>query len=47
VEENHESLFQEEGFIVIQAVVDDVFEKALGFRVSSQHGDGYGTIKEE
>jgi hypothetical protein len=47
VEENHKSLLQEEGFIVIQAVVDDVFEEALGFRVSSEHGDGYGTTKEE
>jgi hypothetical protein len=35
------------GFIVIQAIVDDVFEEALGFRISSEHGDGYGTTKEE
>jgi hypothetical protein len=28
VEENHKSLLQEEGFIIIQAVVDDVFEEA-------------------
>jgi hypothetical protein len=34
VEENHKSLLQEEGFVIIQAVVDDVFEEALGFRVS-------------
>jgi hypothetical protein len=47
VEENHKSLLQDEGFIVIHAVVDDVFEEALGFRVSSEHGDGYGTTKEE
>jgi hypothetical protein len=47
VEENHKSLLQEEGFIVIQAVVDDVFEEALGFRVSSKHGGRYGTTKEE
>jgi hypothetical protein len=47
VEENHKSLLQEEGFIVIQAVVDDVFEEALGFRVSSEHGGGYDTTKEE
>jgi hypothetical protein len=47
VEENHKSLLQEEGFIVIQAVIDDVFEEALGFRVSSEHGGGYGTTKEE
>jgi hypothetical protein len=47
VEENYKSLLQEEGFIVIQAIVDDVFEEALGFRVSSEHRDGYGTTKEE
>jgi hypothetical protein len=47
VEENHKSLHQEEGVIVIQAVFDDVFEKALGFRVSSEHGGGHGTAKEE
>jgi hypothetical protein len=47
VEENHKSLLQEEGFIVIQAVVDDVFEEALGFRVSSEHGEGYDTTKEK
>jgi hypothetical protein len=47
VEENHKSLLQEEGFIVIQAVVGDVFEEALGFRVSSEHGDGYDTTTKE
>jgi hypothetical protein len=47
VEENHKSLLQEEGFIIIQAVVNDVFDEALGFRVSSEHGGGYDTTKEE
>jgi hypothetical protein len=47
VEENHKSLLQEEGFIVIQAIVDDVFEEVLGLRVSLEHGDEYGTTKEE
>jgi hypothetical protein len=47
VEENHNSLLQEEGFIVIQADIDDVFEEALGFRVSSEHGGRYDTTKEE
>jgi hypothetical protein len=47
VEENHKFIHQEEGVIVIQAIVDDVFEEALGFRVSSEHGGGYGTAKEE
>jgi hypothetical protein len=47
VEEDHKSLLQEEGFVVIQAVINDVFEEALGFRVTQEHGDGYGTTKEE
>jgi hypothetical protein len=47
VEENHKFIHQEEGVIVIQAVIDDVFEEALGVRVSSEHGGGYGTAKEE
>jgi hypothetical protein len=47
VEENHKFILQEEGVIIIEAVVNDVFEEALGFRVSSEHGDGYGTTKEE
>jgi hypothetical protein len=47
VEENHKFIHQEEGVIVIHAVVDDIFEEALGFRVSSKHGVGHGTAKEE
>jgi hypothetical protein len=47
VEENHKSLLQEEGFIVIQAVFDNVFKEALGFRVSSEQGGGHGTAMEE
>jgi hypothetical protein len=31
VEENHKSLHQEEGVIVIQADFDDIFKEALGF----------------
>jgi hypothetical protein len=31
VEENHASLHQEEGVVVVQAIFDDIFEKALGF----------------
>jgi hypothetical protein len=31
VEENHMSLHQEEGVIVVQAIFDSVFEEALGF----------------
>jgi hypothetical protein len=31
VEENHKSLHQEEGVVVVQAIFEDVFEEALGF----------------
>jgi hypothetical protein len=47
VEENHKFILQEEGVIIIQAVVNNVFEESLGFRVSSEHGARYGTAKEE
>jgi hypothetical protein len=42
------SLFtKKKGVIFIQAVFDDIFEEALGFRVSSEHGGEHGTAKEE
>jgi hypothetical protein len=47
VEENHKSLHQEEAVFIIQAIFDDVFEEALGFLVSSEHGGGHGTTMEE
>jgi hypothetical protein len=47
VEENHKSLHQEEGVIVIQAVFDDFFEEALVLQFSSEHGGGHGTAKVE
>jgi hypothetical protein len=47
VKENHKSLHQEEGVVVVQAIFDDVFKEALGFEVSSEHGRGHGTAKEE
>jgi hypothetical protein len=47
VEENHKSLNQEEGVIVVQAVFNDVFKEALGFRVSLENGGGHDTAKEE
>jgi hypothetical protein len=47
VEENYKSLHQEEGVVVVQAILYDVFEEAPGFRVSSEHGGGHGTAKEE
>jgi hypothetical protein len=45
VEEN-KSLHQEEGVVIVQSIFDDVFEEALGFRVSSEHGGGHGTVEE-
>jgi hypothetical protein len=47
VAENHKSLHQEKGVVVVQAIFDDVFEEELGFRVSSKHGGGHDTAKEE
>jgi hypothetical protein len=47
VKENHKSLHQEEGVVVVQAIFDDVFQEPLGFRVSSKHGEGHDTSKEE
>jgi hypothetical protein len=31
VEENYKSFHQEEGIIVVQAIIDNLFEEALGF----------------
>jgi hypothetical protein len=47
MEENYKSFHQEEGIIVVQAIIDNLFEEALGFRVSSEHGGGHGTTEEE
>jgi hypothetical protein len=47
VEENHKPFYQEEGVVIIQAIFDDVFEEALGFRVSSEFGGGHDTVEEE
>jgi hypothetical protein len=46
-EENYMSFQQEEGIIVVQAIIDNLFEEALGFGVSSEHGGGHGTAEEE
>jgi hypothetical protein len=46
VEENYKSFHQEEGIIVVQAIIDDLFEEALGLRVSSEYG-GHDTTEEE
>jgi hypothetical protein len=47
MEENYKSFYQEEGIIVVQAIINNLFEEALSFRVSSEHGGGRGTYKEE
>jgi hypothetical protein len=47
VEEDHKPFYQEERVVVIQSIFDDVFEEALGFRVSSEYGGGHNTAKEE
>jgi hypothetical protein len=46
VEGNYKSFHQEEGIIVVQAI-NNLFEEALGLRVSSEYGGGRGTAKEE
>jgi hypothetical protein len=47
LEENYKSFHHEEGIIIIQAIINNLFEEALGFRVSSEHGGGHGTTEEE
>jgi hypothetical protein len=47
VEENYQYFHQEEGIIVVQAIIDNLFEEALGFRVSSEYGGGHDTTEEE
>jgi hypothetical protein len=47
VEENYKSFHQDEGIIIVQAIIDNLFEEALGFRVSSEYGGGHGTAEEE
>jgi hypothetical protein len=44
---NYKTFYQEEGIIVIQAIIDNVFEEALSFRVSSEYGGGHDTAEEE
>jgi hypothetical protein len=47
MEENYKSFHQEEGIIVVSAIIDNLFKEALGFRVSSEYGGGHGTAEEE
>jgi hypothetical protein len=46
MEENYKSFHQEEGIIVVQAIINNLFEEALGLRVSSEYGGGNGTAEE-
>jgi hypothetical protein len=47
VEENYKPFHQEEGIIVVQAFIDNLFMEALVFRASSKYGGGHGTAEEE
>jgi hypothetical protein len=47
MEENYKPFHQEKRIVVIQAIIDNIFEEALGFRVSSKYGGGHGTAEEE
>jgi hypothetical protein len=47
MEESYNPFHQEEGIIVVQAFIDNLFEEALGFQVSSEYGGGHGTAEEE
>jgi hypothetical protein len=41
------SLHQEEGVIVVQAIFNDIFKEAFGFRVSFEHGGEHDTAEKE
>jgi hypothetical protein len=45
MEQSYKTFHQEEGIIVVQAF-DNLFEEALGFRISSEYGGGHGTAEE-
>jgi hypothetical protein len=47
MEENYKSFHQEEGIIVVQAIINNFFKEALGFRISSEYGGEHGTAEEE
>jgi hypothetical protein len=46
MEENYKTFHQKEGIIVVQAI-NNFFNEALGFRVSSEYGGRHGTTEEE
>jgi hypothetical protein len=45
MEESYKPFYQEEGIIVIQAFIDNLFEEALGFRVSLEYEGGHDTAR--
>jgi hypothetical protein len=47
MEESYKPFHQEEGIVVVRAFIDNLFEEALGFRVSSEYGGGHSTTEEE
>jgi hypothetical protein len=47
MEGNYKSFHQEEGIIVVQAIINNLFEEALGLRVSLEYGGGHDTTEEE
>jgi hypothetical protein len=47
MEESYKPFRQEEGIIVVQAIIDNLFEEALGFQVCSEYGGGHDTTKEK
>jgi hypothetical protein len=47
MEESYKPFLQKEGIIIVQAIIDNLFEEAFGFRVSSEYGGGHDTAEEE
>jgi hypothetical protein len=47
MEQNYKSFHQEDGIIVVQAIINNFFEEAVSFRVSSKYGGGNGTAEAE
>jgi hypothetical protein len=47
VEENYKPFYQEEGIVVIQGIIDNIFEEALDLQVSLEYGGGHDTVEEE
>jgi hypothetical protein len=50
MEENYKSFHQGEGIIIVQAIIDNFFEKYFSLtssKPSSEYGGGHGTAEEE